>query len=137
MRIRGSESNIKSGLAELYVAAAPVLQQLALHDITFTPQCLIYLIEGLQTSVIHDPQSQPAQPILQAVRTIWSKMNPRYVKSVVKTITSYNSDYYNTLKKYAPEWEMNQSSGYALIMMIQSWNYCHKIFISLILIQME
>ena len=112
MRIRGSESNIKSGLAELYVAAAPVLQQLALHDITFTPQCLIYLIEGLQTSIIHDPQSQPAQPILQAVRTIWSKMDPRYVRSVIKTITSYNSDYIITLKKYAPEWDMGESSRY-------------------------
>lgn len=126
MRIRGSESNIKSGLAELYVAAAPVLQQLALHDITFTPQCLIYLIEGLQTSVIHDPQSQPAQPILQAVRTIWSKMDPRYVKSVVKTITSYNSDYFNTLKKYAPEWEMDKSSGYVFIMITQSCISYHK-----------
>lgn len=111
MRIRGSESNIKSGLADLYIAAAPALEQLAIHNITYTPQCLIYLIEGLEASIIHDPQSQPAPSILQAIRMIWTKIDSRYIRSVFTTILSYNSDYTDILKKYCPEWDSNSRSG--------------------------
>ena len=57
MRVGGDEAHIKIGLAELYIAAAPVLKLLAIHDLTYIPQCLIYLIEGLSATAINDPQS--------------------------------------------------------------------------------
>ena len=47
MRICGDEAHIKIGLSDLFITAAPVLRMLAEKNIVYTPQCIIYLIEGI------------------------------------------------------------------------------------------
>ena len=47
MRIYGDEAHIKIGLSDLFITAAPVLRMLAEKNIVYTPQCIIYLIEGI------------------------------------------------------------------------------------------
>lgn len=51
MRVGGSEAHIKIGLADLFITAAPILQLLAEKDIQFTPQCMLYLIEGMDVAM--------------------------------------------------------------------------------------
>ena len=100
----GDEAHIKIGLADLYIAAAPVLSLLALHDLTYTPQCLIYLIEGLTATAVNDPQSQPSSGIMKALREIYAGTDHRYMKSILQAIDAYNPDYKRTLLKYCPQW---------------------------------
>ena len=104
MRVGGDEAHIKIGLAELYIAAAPVLKLLAIHDLTYIPQCLIYLIEGLSATAINDPQSQPSAAIMDALREIYAGVDQRYMSSILQAIDAFNPEYNHTLLKYCPQW---------------------------------
>ena len=48
MRTAGNETHIQIGLADMIIAAAPALRLIATTDTSCIPQCLIYLIEGMQ-----------------------------------------------------------------------------------------
>ena len=109
MRVGGSESHIQLGLADLFIAAVPALQLLAQHDIIYVPQCLIYLIEGIELSIVNDIMNNPHPAILQALHAIYSAINPQYIPSVRSSISSYNPEYLKTLLKYCPEWGIHQN----------------------------
>lgn len=48
MRVFGDEAHINIGLTDLFVTAAPILKLLAQHDLQLTPQCIMYLVEGIE-----------------------------------------------------------------------------------------
>ena len=48
MRVSGNESHIQIGLSDLIIAAVPALKIIATMSVSFVPQCLIYLIEGMK-----------------------------------------------------------------------------------------
>ena len=48
MRVSGRESHIQIGLSDLIIAAVPALKVIATMSVSFVPQCLIYLIEGMK-----------------------------------------------------------------------------------------
>ena len=52
MRIIGEEAHLKIGLSDLFIAAVPVLRILAEKNVIFTPQCMIYLIEGIEVEIL-------------------------------------------------------------------------------------
>lgn len=52
MRVSGNEAHLKIGLVDLFRTAAPVLRMLAEKSIIYTPQCIIYLIEGIEVRLI-------------------------------------------------------------------------------------
>lgn len=104
MRVGGDEAHMKIGLADLYVAAAPVLKLLAKHDLAYIPQCMIYLIEGLSATAINDPQSQPSTAIMNALKEIYAGMDRRYMGSILQAIDAFNPEYNDILVKYCPYW---------------------------------
>ena len=119
MRVGGSESHIQLGLADLFIAAVPALQLLAQHDIIYVPQCLIYLIEGIELSIVNDSMNNPHPTILQALHAIYSTINPQYIPSVRSSISSYNPEYLKTLLKYCPEWGIHQNLSSAPVQVQQ------------------
>lgn len=52
MRVSGNEAHLKIGLVDLFRTAAPVLRMLSEKSIIYTPQCIIYLIEGIEVRLI-------------------------------------------------------------------------------------
>lgn len=105
MRVGGEEANIKIGLADLIIAAAPALKVLADYDLSFVPQCLIYLIEGLRATALNDVLSQPHKAITEAIHSIFCSTDPKYRTSILKAIEAFNSKYSTILLKYCPEWD--------------------------------
>ena len=110
MRVGGEEAKIKIGLADLIIAAAPALKVLADYDLSFVPQCLIYLIEGLQATALNDVLSQPSKAITDAIRSIYCSTDPKYQSSVLKAIEAFNPKYSSILLHYCPEWDPTTSA---------------------------
>lgn len=104
MRVPGSEAHIEIGLADLYIAAAPALQLLSLHNVIYVPQCMIYLIEGMELSIVNDLMSTPHRSLIQALHTIYSSIDPQYMQSILAAISSHNPKYLDILYQWCPEW---------------------------------
>lgn len=111
MRVGGEEAKMKIGLADLIIAAAPALRVLADYDLSFVPQCLIYLIEGLEATALNDVLSQPHKAITDAIHSIFCSTEPKYRNSILKAIEAFNTDYSTILLKFCPEWD---STSYTL-----------------------
>ena len=105
MRVGGEEANIKIGLADLIIAAAPALKVLANYDLSFVPQCLIYLIEGLKATALNDVLSQPNKAITDTINSIFSSTDPKYRNSVLKAIEAFNPTYSTILLRFCPAWD--------------------------------
>ena len=82
MRVPGDEAHIEIGLADLFIAAAPALQILSLHNVIYVPQCMIYLIEGLELSIVNDIMSVPHRAIIQALHAIYASTDPCFMQSI-------------------------------------------------------
>ena len=104
MRVPGDEAHIEIGLADLFIAAAPALQLLSLHNVIYVPQCMIYLIEGLELSIVNDIMSTPHRAIIQALHTIYASIDPRFMQSILAAVSSHNPKYLDILYQWCPEW---------------------------------
>ena len=104
MRVPGDEAHIEIGLADLFIAAAPALQLLSLHNVIYVPQCMIYLIEGLELSIVNDIMSVPHRAIIQALHAIYASTDPRFMQSILAAISSHNAKYLDVLYQWCPEW---------------------------------
>ena len=109
MRVPGDEAHIEIGLADLFIAAAPALQLLSLHNVIYVPQCMIYLIEGMELSIINDNMSVPHRSLIQALHAIYASVDPRYMQSILAAISSHNSKYLDILYQWCPEWAVARS----------------------------
>ena len=104
MRVPGDEAHIEIGLADLFIAAAPALQILSLHNVIYVPQCMIYLIEGLELSIVNDIMSVPHRAIIQALHAIYASTDPCFMQSILAAVSSHNAKYLDILYQWCPEW---------------------------------
>lgn len=62
--------------------------------------------------------NEPHPALLNALHSIYSATNPKYINTICTTIQDYNPKYYQTLMKYCPEWGLEADSKYVLLLLI-------------------
>ena len=55
--------------------------------------------------------NEPHPALLNALHSIYSSTNPKYLATICSTIQDYNPKYYQTLMKYCPEWGLETTTS--------------------------
>lgn len=64
--------------------------------------------------------NEPHPALLNALHSIYSSTNPKYLDTICSTIQDYNIKYYQTLMKYCPEWGLETTTKYFLFFLFYS-----------------